>query len=53
MSKILLCLIAVVYALPRDDQIFHLPGLKHKINFNQYAGYKTVDATNGRELFYW
>jgi serine carboxypeptidase-like clade 2 len=36
-----------------SDQITNLPGLSDSINFNQYAGYVTVDQSHGRKLFYW
>lgn len=36
----------------QDDLITDLPGLP-PTSFKQYAGYITVDASHGRELFYW
>jgi len=43
------CLIAVVNA----GLVTNLPGLTFTPNFNQYAGYITVNATHGRALHYW
>jgi serine carboxypeptidase-like clade 2 len=37
----------------RVNKITRLPGLEQSINFNQYAGYVTVDAVKNRKLFYW
>jgi len=42
------CLIAVVNA----GLVTNLPGLTFTPNFNQYAGYITVNATHGRALHY-
>ena len=52
---ILVCIfIGVAFAAsPQDDLIVNLPGLQDPINFKQYAGYKTVDPVNNRQLFYW
>lgn len=35
-----------------DDLVTNLPG-QPKVNFQHYAGYVTVNETNGRALFYW
>jgi len=48
-----LCFLAFVLAQDNSDQIFDLPGVNFSINFNQYAGYITVDEDSGRNLFYW
>ncbi|KAJ8762166.1 hypothetical protein K2173_007320 [Erythroxylum novogranatense] len=47
-----------VYIGPQDglmeaDKISALPGQPEGVNFNQYAGYVTVDPKNGRALFYY
>jgi len=34
------------------DLVTNLPG-QPKVNFQHYAGYVTVNETNGRALFYW
>jgi len=49
---VLSCLVSIV-ASQNGDLIVNLPGLKNTINFKQYAGYKTVDPVNNRQLFYW
>jgi Serine carboxypeptidase len=36
-----------------DALVTSLPGLNFAPNFNQYAGYVTVDESHGRNLFYW
>ena len=36
-----------------SDKILSLPGQPSNLSFDQYAGYITVNATNGRKLFYW
>eukprot|EP01102_Stenamoeba_stenopodia_P000791 TRINITY_DN1073_c0_g1_i1.p1 TRINITY_DN1073_c0_g1~~TRINITY_DN1073_c0_g1_i1.p1 ORF type:complete len:491 (-),score=101.97 TRINITY_DN1073_c0_g1_i1:72-1496(-) len=41
------------FADPSADLITKLPGLNDAINFTQYAGYHTVNASHGRRLFYW
>jgi len=46
---VLFTLLSFVYC----DQIINLPGLNESINFDQYAGYLTVDPSHGRNLFYW
>lgn len=33
--------------------VTNLPGAPPELNFTQYAGYVTVNETNGRALFYW
>ena len=38
---------------PHSDLITSLPGLQSTLPFKQYSGYATVDAANGRNLFYW
>ncbi|KAL6844874.1 hypothetical protein ACP4OV_025533 [Aristida adscensionis] len=35
------------------DRITALPGQPPRVNFEQYAGYVTVDESHGRELFYY
>ncbi|CAJ2678472.1 unnamed protein product [Trifolium pratense] len=35
-----------------SDLVTNLPGQPH-VDFKHYAGYVTVNETNGRELFYW
>jgi cathepsin A (carboxypeptidase C) len=42
-----------VLALAQSDIITNLPGANFPIKFNQYSGYINVNATNGRNLFYW
>ncbi|KAJ4782397.1 Carboxypeptidase [Rhynchospora pubera] len=37
----------------QNDLIDQLPGQPGPVNFTQYSGYVTVDATAGRALFYW
>ncbi|XP_004499087.1 serine carboxypeptidase 1-like isoform X2 [Cicer arietinum] len=39
--------------LMEDDKVMSLPGQPKGVNFDQYAGYVTVDAKSGRELFYY
>lgn len=39
--------------LMQGDKIVALPGQPYGVNFDQYAGYVTVDAEAGRELFYY
>lgn len=39
-------------ALGNEDLVTKLPG-QPKVNFQHYAGYVTVNETNGRALFYW
>lgn len=39
--------------LMEADKIKALPGQPEGVNFNQYAGYVTVDPNNGRALFYY
>ncbi|XVE59733.1 hypothetical protein DITRI_Ditri05aG0070000 [Diplodiscus trichospermus] len=46
------------YIQPQDgsmeaDKIGALPGQPNGVDFNQYAGYVTVDSQAGRELFYY
>jgi len=50
---ILLCICAASNCAPVADRITSLPGLKDKINFEQYAGYVSVDQAGNRNLFYW
>lgn len=45
-------LIAVEGADPAQ-LVTNLPGAPPGLNFTQYAGYVTVNETNGRALFYW
>lgn len=47
-----------VYSGPQDgkmeaDKITELPGQPDGVNFDQYAGYVTVDPNHGRALFYY
>ncbi|XXG61048.1 hypothetical protein AAC387_Pa04g2801 [Persea americana] len=47
-----------VYVGPQDglmeaDKITDLPGAPNSVSFDQYSGYVTVDAVNGRALFYY
>lgn len=35
-----------------DDLVTNLPG-QPQVDFQHYAGYVTVNETNGRALFYW
>lgn len=37
----------------RKDQIGHLPGLKGHMKTRQFSGYLEVNATSGRNIFYW
>ncbi|KAJ4782398.1 Carboxypeptidase [Rhynchospora pubera] len=37
----------------QNDLISQLPGQPGPVNFTQYSGYVTVNATAGRALFYW
>jgi Serine carboxypeptidase len=37
----------------QSDLIDQLPGQPGTVNFTQYSGYVTVNATAGRALFYW
>lgn len=37
----------------KNDLIDQLPGQPGPVNFTQYSGYVTVNATAGRALFYW
>jgi len=37
----------------QDALVTNLPGLTWTPNFQQYAGYVTVDQAHGRNLFYW
>lgn len=39
--------------LMQDDKIESLPGQPEGVNFDQYAGYVTVDPKAGRALFYY
>ena len=40
-------------ALKAADKITALPGQPEGVDFDQYAGYVTVDEENGRALFYY
>lgn len=47
-----------MYAAPQDglmqaDKIEKLPGQPDGVDFDQYAGYVTVDPQAGRALFYY
>lgn len=49
---------SAVYVAPQEglmnaDRIDALPGQPDGVNFNQYAGYVTVDPKAGRALFYY
>lgn len=37
----------------QDDKIVSLPGQPEGVDFDQYAGYVTVDANAGKTLFYY
>ncbi|KAG6483829.1 hypothetical protein ZIOFF_060529 [Zingiber officinale] len=39
--------------LKEGDKVVRLPGQPEGVNFDQYAGYVTVDRANGRALFYY
>lgn len=39
--------------LKEKDKIVKLPGQPQGVDFDQYAGYVTVDAGSGRALFYY
>lgn len=39
--------------LKATDKITMLPGQPRSVEFNQYAGYVTVDSNHGRALFYY
>ncbi|KAG0503152.1 hypothetical protein HPP92_003224 [Vanilla planifolia] len=55
LSILLLAALAAVETVPLQhklDQIDRLPG-QPIVEFKQYSGYVTVDATAGRALFYW
>ncbi|KAG6483828.1 hypothetical protein ZIOFF_060528 [Zingiber officinale] len=39
--------------LKEGDKVVRLPGQPEGVNFDQYAGYVTVDRVNGRALFYY
>ncbi|XP_074565219.1 serine carboxypeptidase II-3-like [Curcuma longa] len=41
------------YGLKEGDKVIQLPGQPDGVNFNQYAGYVTVDGESGRALFYY
>lgn len=41
------------YGLKEGDKVIQLPGQPDGVNFDQYAGYVTVDNTSGRALFYY
>jgi len=41
-----------VLAEQEADRVYGLPG-QPPVKFRQYAGYITVNETNGRALFYW
>jgi hypothetical protein len=45
--------ICVAYGQPHSDEVTGLPGLKSKLDFQHFAGYLNVNATNNRNLFYW
>lgn len=41
------------YGLKEKDKIARLPGQPRGVDFDQYAGYVTVDDRKGRALFYY
>ena len=41
------------YGLMEVDKLDTLPGQPEGVNFNQYAGYVTIDPKAGRALFYY
>ncbi|KAK7306708.1 hypothetical protein VNO77_44663 [Canavalia gladiata] len=45
--------VATQEGLRHLDKIVALPGQPYGVNFDQYAGYVTVDPKAGRELFYY
>jgi carboxypeptidase C (cathepsin A) len=55
MLRLALCVLlaAALAAAQNGDRIVNLPGAPAKLPFAQYAGYVTVDAAHGRNLFYW
>lgn len=42
----------VLSSVGNDDLVTNLPG-QPAVDFCHYAGYVTVNETNGRSLFYW
>jgi len=49
----LLTLLTLLNLTLSDDKITSLPDLPKPPNFNQYAGYLTVNEKSGRALYYW
>ena len=45
--------ICVVNGQRNPDEVTSLPGLKSTLNFQHFAGYLNVNASNNRNLFYW
>ena len=55
-SLLALCLFPCLSSPLQDqerDKITSLPGQPANVDFNQYAGYVTVNQQAGRALFYW
>lgn len=46
-------LLATLVQVSFAGLISKLPGLAGEPNFKQYAGFVDVDASHGRQLFYW
>jgi len=44
---------SLVLGRTHPDQVTSLPGLKSTLDFQHFAGYLNVNATNNRNLFYW
>ena len=50
---LLLPLIPLAVAAPEKHLVTHLPGFDSALPSKHYAGYITVDESNGRRLFYY
>ncbi|CAM6128269.1 unnamed protein product [Calypogeia fissa] len=50
---VILQLLLVTKGAPAADLVPRLPGQPYDVPFKQYAGYITVDQTQGRNLFYY
>lgn len=50
---VVLVLATLAHAAPPNAKVTQLPGVPAPPSFDMYAGYVTVDATAGRNLFYW
>ena len=54
MKYYLLCftlIVTTVFCAREADRVTYLPGLEEQPTFKHYAGY--LDATDGKQLFYW